>query len=164
MKPKVYIETSIISYLTARPSSQLVAGANQLLVHEWWDEHRDNYELFVSEIVIGEASDGDPIMARKRLAAISEIDILESTNESRDLAAEILGRDILPAKAILDVLHISVSAVNEIDFLLTLNCRHIANAIIYRRVERVIAEFGLRPPTVCTPLTILGKDAEIDEG
>ena len=163
MKPKVYIETSIISYLTARPSRDVVVNANQILAREWWEDHRHNFDLFVSKLVFDEASRGDEVIAQKRLALIQDIPFLDVNEDVILLAEAITQAKILPAKAAADVSHIAVSSVHEVDFLLTLNCRHIANAFIFRRVGKICREFNYEPPIVCTPQEILGKENKIDE-
>lgn len=164
MKPKIYLETSIVSYLTANPSKDVIVSANQFLVHEWWNDKREDFDLFVSELVIDEAGKGNKSMAAKRLDLMADLPLLQNNDDTKKLAAEILNRGILPKKATLDVFHISISAVHGIDFLLTLNCKHIANAFIYRRIGQVCKDFGFQPPVVCTPLEILGKEYKIDEG
>ena len=161
MKPKVYIETSIVSYLMARPSRDLLVNANQILAKEWWNEHRMKFRSFVSEVVISEIERGDPAMAKSRLEAIKRIEIIRLTNEARTVAQEILDQKILPEKAAVDALHISIASVNAIDFLLSLNCKHIANAFLYRRVHEVCRGFGYQTPTICTLQEILEKENEI---
>lgn len=136
MKPKLYVETSIISYLTARSSRDVVINANQQIALEWW-ENRHKFDLFISEMVINEVGKGDLQMAPKRLGLIQDIPLIDFNDEAKDLAKEILRRNILPQKAALDVFHIAATAVHEIDFLLTLNCKHIANAFIFRRIEKI---------------------------
>ncbi|MBC7798146.1 MAG: type II toxin-antitoxin system VapC family toxin [Pyrinomonadaceae bacterium] len=162
MKLKLYVETSIVSYLTARPSRDVVINANQQLAQEWW-ESRHNFDLFVSELVIDEVGKGEMLMAQKRLDLISDIPLIDFNNEAKDLAKEILRQNVLPPKAALDVFHIAVTVVHEIDFLLTLNCKHIANAFIFRRIEKICSKFGYETPIVCTPQEILERENEIDD-
>jgi len=162
MKPKLYVETSIVSYLTARPSRDVVINANQQLAQEWW-EKRQNFDLFVSQIVIDEVSQGDASFAKKRLDLIQDFPLIEFNDESKDLAKKILRQNVLPPKAALDVFHIAVTTVHKLDFLLTLNCKHIANAFIFRRIEKICRQFGYEPPIVCTPQEILQKENEIDD-
>ena len=162
MKPKLYVETSIVSYITSRPSRDVVINANQQLAQEWW-ESRHNFDLFVSELVIDEVSKGEMLMANKRLDLISGILLIDFNDEAKDLAKEILRQNVLPLKATLDVFHIAVTVVHEIDFLLTLNCKHIANAFIFRRIEKICSKFGYETPIVCTPQEILEKENEIDD-
>ena len=161
MKPKVYIETSIVSYLTANPSRDVLVSANQLLAVEWWHGPRLKFDTYVSDIVIDEAGRGDSSMARKMLEAIANIPVLEINEKVILLAERILGDNILPAKASPDVSHIAISSVHEVDFLLTLNCRHIANAFIYRRIRKVCEKFGYRSPIICTLQEILEKENEL---
>lgn len=162
MKPKLYLETSIVSYLTARPSRDVVINANQQLAQEWW-ENRHNFDLLVSELVVDEISKGESLMVQKRLDLIQDIPLLDFNDEARDLAKEILRQNVLPPKATLDVFHIAVTVVHKIDFLLTLNCKHIANAFIFRRIEKICSEFGYETPIVCTPQGILEKENELDD-
>ncbi len=163
MKSKLYIETSIISYLTARPSRDTFVLANQMLAKEWWNEYRNRFQTFVSELVINEIARGDEGMARLRLHAVRDIPLIDMTDEAYDLAREILRRKILPEKAAVDVSHISISSVHEMEYLLTLNCRHIANVFIYRRVREVCKDFGYEPPEICTLQEILKKENKLDD-
>lgn len=162
MKPKLYVETSIVSYLTARPNRDVVVTANQQLAQEWW-ESRHNFDLFVSELVIDEVSKGELLMAQKRLDLIQGIPLIDFNDQAKDLAKEILRQNVLPPKATLDVFHIAITVVHEIDFLLTLNCKHIANAFIFRRIEKICSKFGYETPIVCTPQEILEKENEIND-
>ena len=163
MKPKVYIETSIISYLTAKLGRDVFVGANQLLAVEWWHGPRLKFDTYVSEIVIDEAGRGDSTMAKKRLEAVADIPLLEINEKVILLAERILRDNILPEKASPDVSHIAISSVHEVDFLLTLNCRHIANAFIYRRIRMVCEELGYRPPIICTLQEILRKENKLHD-
>ncbi len=119
LKPKVYIETSIPSYLTARPSNDIRVVANQNITIEWWETRRSSFELFISEFVIAEASPGNPESAKKRLEAIAELSDLSTTDEVRVLAKALISEGAIPTKAEVDALHIAVAAVNGIEYLLT---------------------------------------------
>jgi len=154
MKSRVYIETTIVSYLTAWRSPQLVMAAHQEATREWWDDQRRHFELFVSEAVLEEASAGDPDAAKKRLAAIQNFPELRITNEVRDLARALLKDGQLPEKAALDALHIATATMNGMDFLLTWNCRHIANATLQKSMRKVCESSGLMLPILCTPLEL----------
>jgi predicted nucleic acid-binding protein len=156
MNPKVYIETSVVSYLTARPSRDLIVVAHQQLTQEWWDKRRPNFDLFISQLVIGEASAGDPQAAQQRLQALASIPLLALTPDARDLARELLSNGPLPQKAAEDALHIAVAAVHGIDYLLTWNCKHIANAEIMRKVAQICRANGYEPPVTCTPEELMG--------
>lgn len=142
----------------------MIISANQLLAQEWWENHRHKFDLFISKLVFDEVSRGDETMAKKRLALIEDIPFLDINEDVILLAEEITRAKILPPKAAADISHIAVSSVHEVDFLLTLNCKHIANAFIFRRVEKICREFSYEPPIVCTPQEILGKENKIDEG
>ncbi len=158
MKPRVYIETSIISYLTARPSRDLMVHTNQMLAKEWWDERRKEFDVFVSEPVLNEIEKGDAQMAKLRMAAVKGVSVLRLNSEARELADEIISHRILPPRAAVDILHISIASVYKMDFLLSLNCRHIANAIIYKRVSKICSDLGYDPPMVCTVHQIMDRE------
>jgi predicted nucleic acid-binding protein len=151
MKPSVYIETSIISYLTARPSNDLRAMAHQSATLEWWESQKPKYQLVVSEFVIAEASLGDPDAAKRRLAAIEGIVELQASEAVRQLGKELIARNALPAKAEIDAFHVAIAAVNGIEFLLTWNCTHIANAATRPKIEASCRALGYEPPIICTP-------------
>ena len=146
----VYIETSIVSYLVARPSRDVVVLARQELTQQWWSG-RANFELLVSDLVLQEASAGDPVEATKRLDALGGMRVLELSEESIVLAEKLLRHSGLPAKASADALHVAVSIVHGLDYLLTWNCTHIANASIRRRIEGICRTEGFDPPIICTP-------------
>ncbi len=150
MKPKVYIETSIPSYLTAWRNPDLVMAANQEITKEWW-ENRDQFDLYLSAFVIQEASGGDPDAAKRRLSVLTDIPEIDITEEVEDVASKLLDKVPLPQKAKIDALHIAVATVGGMDYLLTWNCTHIANATLRPKIEAVCRELGYEPPTICTP-------------
>ncbi len=149
--PRVYIETSIVSYLRQRPSNQVVAAARQLLTRRWWDEERENYELVTSQYVLDEAAKGDLQLARDRLDSLANLPLLRLDRQIDDLAAEIISRSILPPMSQLDAFHIAIAAHHRIDYLLTWNCTHIANARILPGIHRLLAENHCFIPIICTP-------------
>lgn len=151
MKPTVYIETSIISYLTARSSNDVRALANQSVTSEWWETQRLNFELFVSEFVVSEASLGHPEAARRRLAAVEGIAELRTSPEVDALSWALIQRNALPAKAEMDAFHVAIAAVNGVEYLLTWNCTHIANALTRPKIEATCRALGYEPPIICTP-------------
>jgi len=157
MKPKVYIETSTISYLIARPSRDLVIAANQQVTREWWNMRRALFDLYISQVVIDEANAGDQEAAQQRLEAMQGILLLELKTEALDLASEFIRSKALPKKASQDALHIAIAAVYGLDYLLTWNCKHIANAVIQKSIARIVAEQGYELPTICTPHELLGE-------
>jgi len=156
----VYIETSIISYLRQKPSWQVVTAARQLLTHRWWDDERADYELVVSQYVIDEASAGDPTLAADRLLALEGIPLLPNAPEIPRIASEIMSLGVLPPKAEVDALHIAAVAHHRVQYLLTWNCKHIANAKILPRIHSVLTDLGIPIPIICTPEELLGDDPE----
>jgi predicted nucleic acid-binding protein len=157
MKRKVYVETSVISYLTARPSKTILGAAHQQITLAWW-ETRNQYKLFVSESVLRECGAGDPDAARKRLAVLSDIPLLLITEQAVQIAESLVERGIIPPKAAEDALHIAIATVNGVDYLLTWNCRHIANPEIQRGIAEQLEKVGLFLPFICTPEELLGEE------
>lgn len=155
MGTTVYLETSIIGYLASRPSRDLITAANQQITHEWWDEHRKRYDLYVSEPVVTECSAGDARFAKDRLDAISDIPILDVAEDAENLASALIQQIPLPPKANVDALHIAISTVNGINYLLTWNCTHIANAAMQPAIESICRSAGFEPPTICTPQQLM---------
>jgi predicted nucleic acid-binding protein len=155
MKPKVYIETTILSYLTARPSNDLRAMANQNTTIEWWENRRSEFEIYISEFVVAELSQGDPEAAARRLAAIEDIPELDVTEKVRHLGNAIIAKGPIPEQSIIDAYHIAVAAVNGIDYLITWNCTHIANAVTRSQIEAVCRNNGFEPPIICTPQELM---------
>ncbi len=150
----IYVETSIVSYLAARKSRNVVAAAWQHVTWEFWKLQRHRYDLFTSEIVVAEASAGETHAAERRLAFLRGITELSVGNEAKALAAAILAHGALPRNAELDALHIAVAAANRVDFLLTWNCRHLDNPTTKPKVRNVCRNLGYAPPEICTPLEL----------
>ncbi|MCH8831100.1 MAG: type II toxin-antitoxin system VapC family toxin [Planctomycetes bacterium] len=158
----LYIETSIVSYLRQRPSSQVVMAARQLLTHQWWDKERGDYELVTSQYVLDEVSAGDPVLAAQRLQLLDGIPLLPLDPQIGVIANEIMSRAILPPKATIDALHIAMVAHHRIEYLLTWNCRHIANARILPRIHQVLTDLGLPIPIICTPEEMVDDGSDED--
>jgi len=152
----VYLETTFISYLVSRPSRDLVVAAHQQTTHDWWTIRRNEFECFVSQIVIDEVSAGDPEESKKRMDIIDPFPILEVTEEAEQLTRAILADGVLPARSVRDAAHIAISAVNHIDYLLTWNCKHLANAQILRKISIVCNKEGFNTPLICTPEELMG--------
>jgi len=147
-----YIETSVVSYLTARRNQRdLIVAAHQELTREWWESRRRDFTLFASAVVIEEALRGDEMFANARMALIEQMRLADVTPAARQLAAQLLLEAGLPAKANADALHIAICAVNGIDYLLTWNCTHLANAAMIPRVNNICRAVGFEPPYICTP-------------
>jgi len=151
MKPKVYLETSVVSYLAARPSRDLIVAANQQITHEWWHTRRARFEVYVSELVVQEARGGDETAAQERLQVLAGLPLLQFNEEVRRLAEALLVGVPLPPKAMADAVHVAFATLNGIDYLLTWNCTHLANATLRSHIERVCREQGYEPPVICTP-------------
>jgi len=151
IRPTLYLETTIPGSLAAWPSRDLIRAARQQITREWWDTRRSAFDLFVSQVVIREVSAGDRTAAEDRLKLLENIAILELDEEATRLAEELLRGVPLPAKAAVDALHIAIAAVSAMDYLLTWNCTHIANAVLRGRIESVCRGHGRTPPRICTP-------------
>ena len=151
----VYLESSVVSYLAARPSRDLIVAGNQQVTRDWWETRRGECELFVSEVVVAECAAGDPAAASERGAFLVGLPVLATTEEAEALADELLSAMALPQKAALDALHIGLTAVNGIDVLLTRNCAHIGNPFMQPQINAACVEFGVIPPTICTPLQLV---------
>jgi predicted nucleic acid-binding protein len=153
----VYLETSFISYLVARPSRDVIVAGHQQTTQEWWDNRRSLFECSVSQVVIAEASAGDPTEIQKRLAIISGLPVLKATEEAEALAQAIMAAGMLPPDAVRDAAHVAVAAIHGIDYLLTWNCKHLANAQISRRIRLVCEKLKQRMPALCTPDELMGE-------
>lgn len=129
MSKTVYIETSIISYLAARPSRDLIAAGHQQLTHEWWTAERSSFSVHASALVLREASGGDAAAASARLQWLQGIPLVVIAPEAEELSEHLIQKAALPEKAAADALHIAIAAYHRLDFLLTWNCKHIANAV-----------------------------------
>ena len=153
MKPTVYIETSVVSYLTARPSHDLHTVSQQNITVDWWELRQHNFVLFTSEFVLMEAARGDKQAAAKRLAIVQSMTELEVLETATVLAKALIVEGSLPSKAEIDAFHVAVAATHGMNFLLTWNCKHIANAVMRPEIERVCREMGFEPPVICTPVS-----------
>jgi hypothetical protein len=151
----VYIETTIVSYLVARPSRDLIVTAHQQLTRQWWEQRRAKFACFISQVVLDEARDGDAEQAALRLKAMEGIPRLAATPEGERLAAAFL-EGALPLKAARDAAHLAIAAVGGVKYLLTWNCTHLANAQILDRLEPIAAAGGFKLPRVCTPEELMG--------
>lgn len=151
----VYLETSVFGYLASRMSSDLVTAGNQRLTRDWWDNHRGSFDLFISQAVVAECSAGDSEAANERLVFLADLPILDVTEEGRSLAQTLLSDIPLPAKAEVDALHIAIAAMNGMDYLLTWNCKHIANPSLRRIIDEVLLAADVSPPIICTPQELI---------
>jgi hypothetical protein len=154
----VYLETTIPSFLTGRPSNDLILAGKQELTRRWWETRLICYQPVVSQFVIDESGAGDPSAAGKRLSILDDIPLLEIDEEVLDLTDRILSTGIIPPKAATDAAHIAIAARHRVDFLMTWNCTHIANAEIMGRIRTVLELAGYFSPVICTPDELFGPD------
>jgi hypothetical protein len=157
MKERLYVETTIFGYLTARTSRDVVTAGHQKTTQLWWNKRREAFALYSSELVVEEISAGDEKEVEQRLSHLPGITLLAFSPEAVALAKALLKRKALPAKAENDALHVALAAVNRMDFLLTWNCRHLANASLRVLIERICKNSGYRCPIICTPEELLEK-------
>ena len=158
----VYLEPSFISMLTSRPSAFVTTAGMQRFSILWWEKYRRDFRLVVSDLVYDEISRGDPDAATRRIQIIENIPVLDMNEKVRRLADEIIRRNGIPRKAIGDAGHVACAAVHGIDYILTWNCRHIANEFKKPRIERLIRENNYKPPILTTPQTLLGEHNDHD--
>ncbi|MCA2621654.1 MULTISPECIES: type II toxin-antitoxin system VapC family toxin [unclassified Microcystis] len=156
MSETVYIETSIIGYLTARSTKNLIIAGNIETTRDWWQNRRNDFVLYISQVVLDEVAKGDAEIALKRLEILNELPLVELNQAVRNLATQFLMRSNLPPKASDDAVHIAAATVHGLDYLLTWNCKHIANAQIQRKLAEISLDLGYELPIICTPYELLG--------
>ncbi len=155
MQPKVYIETTIISYLAARPSRDLIVAGHQRITHEWWQTSRPYFSTVSSQLVVREAGAGDAEAAAARLAFLTGLPLLEITEEALTLAQRLLQSQAIPPEFPEDALHVAVAVAHGIEYLLTWNYKHLANARMRSRIEATCRELGYETAVICTPEELL---------
>ena len=153
----VYLETTFVSYLVARMSRDLLVAAHQQATQDWWANRRGDFDCYVSQVVIDEAANGDRDEVQKRMAIIADLPVLEVADDVELLTTAILAVGAIPTRAIRDAAHIAVAAVHEVDYLLTWNCKHLANAQITRRIAGTCKRLGYCMPVICTPEELMGE-------
>ena len=158
MAPSVYLETTIPSFLTAWRSPELSMAAKQQTTRQWWDDRRQHFDLFISDAVLLEASGGDPHAAKRRLEVLDGIPVLDPLSDADEIVLTLIDRLSLPARALMDAAHIAICIVHGIDYLLTWNCTHIANATFQPIIYDVCDDFGFSMPVICTPDQLMGND------
>ncbi len=157
MKARLYLETTVPSYLTAWPSRDLIRASHQQITREWWERRRNDFDVFISQLVLDEAAAGDAEAARERLRALADFRLLDLTEEVGALATHLVNSLALPAKAVTDAAHIALAAVHGMHFLLTWNCTHIANAEMSVAIGGCCRDHGLVAPVICTPEELMGQ-------
>jgi hypothetical protein len=150
-KPSLYLETTIPSFLVAKESRDIIQLARQQITREWWNNRLNDFDVYISQVVIDEAGSGDPTAARKRIDVLQPFPLLEITEDVVTLAEKILKAKLIPEKAIRDATHIAIAAYHKTDFLLTWNCKHIANAERVREIGMLCKAEGYEAPIICTP-------------
>lgn len=148
---RIFVETTIPSYLVARPARDVVQIARQQVTRDWWERCRGGHELFTSQIVLDEAGAGDPALARARLKVLASLTLLEVSEPVLLFARRILDAGVLPAEANRDAAHIATATVHGLDALLSLNFRHLVNVSIQSRLRRLALQAGYELPAICTP-------------
>jgi predicted nucleic acid-binding protein len=156
MRARIYVETSVISYLTARPHRDVIVAGQQQLTRDWWENGARHHDLYSSDVVWEEAAQGDQAAAAKRLGFLENLPEIPVTEATIELAELLLQAGALPAVAYADALHVAVCATNEMDILVTWNCKHIANVTMFDVIDRVCRQAGYKPPRICTPVELWG--------
>lgn len=157
-KPRVYLESSVVSYRVARPSHDVVVAGHQKITHLWWNNHIEEYEVCISESVLQEIQRGDPSAAKERIGITSGFHLLPVSADVEPLAADYMRELQLPQRALYDAIHIATASVHCVEYLLTWNCRHIANAHLRRRISEINTRMGVFTPVICTPEELLDED------
>ena len=151
MLPSVYLETSVIGYLAARPSRDLLTAGRQQVTQDWWRMARRYYTMAVSGLVVREVSAGNPTKAAERLALLTGIRLLDASPAAEILTEDLIVHGAVPRRASDDAAHIAIAVTNSVDYLVTWNLKHIANAHQRFRIERICRDAGYSPVTICTP-------------
>lgn len=160
MPASVYVESSIISYLTSRPSRDIVKAARQAITSDWWLNCKSQYEVYISALVEEEISNGDPIAAAKRLEAVADISSIFITFEAQLLADALVTSKAIPDNSVRDALHIAIAATQGIDYLLTWNFKHINNAETKALIAHIVETDGWICPILCSPEELGGNHYE----
>ena len=155
MNPRIYIETTVIGYLTSRLRDDVTVAGHQNTTRQWWETAADRFELVASQLVVQECSAGDKQATKERLDALAEITLLPTTGEAEQLADALIAGHAVPESHPEDALHIALAAAHGVEYLVTWNCRHIANAAVRLTIERVCRDAGYQPPVICTPEELL---------
>jgi hypothetical protein len=150
-RSSVYLETSVISYLAARPSRDILVASRQALPAQWWETRREVFDLVTSQTVIEEAQAGDSQLASRRMSLLADVSLVPVSEASIRLAEALMRRMSLPSHVSADALHIALSATNGVNYLLTWNCTHIANATLRPMIEQECRGKCFEPPIICTP-------------
>lgn len=154
-KPRVYIETTVISYLAARLSRDATIASRQRLTQQFWYEHADRFELVISPTVISEVRRGNAEAVQRRLNLISGITRLPMSNAISNLTQNLLDTGAVPRSAETDATHIAIAAVHNVEYLATWNYKHITNVHKRQHIEQVCRESDFQPPIICPPAVLI---------
>ncbi len=154
----VYLETTIVGHIAGRLHPDAFVGARQRATRDWWRNHAPHFALYISQLVLDECGAGDRNAAAERLAVIDGLDMLETSEEVDALADALVSGRAIPASEPRDAFHIAIAAVNGVQYLLTWNFKHIANASLRSRIERICRDAGCEPPIICTPDELMGTE------
>lgn len=157
-KQRVYIETSVLSYLTSRSSKDKIVAAHQIVTKEWWKKQSPKFELCISEIVLREAARGDIKAAAKRLQIAATCRVLPITDDLLTVAEHFMAQGHMPKKSAEDILHIALATIHAVDYLLSWNSAHIANAEIQKTLSKIASKLHFELPILCTPLELFGEN------
>jgi len=160
MRKKVYIETSVVSYLAGRPTADLQITVDQQWTHRWWEGRRQRYDLVTSEFVHEEAACGNRELAAKRLEYLQGIQVLSILQEVHDTAKAIVSSGALPPKALVDAYHVAICATHGVDALLTWNCKHLANRFLFGKIDDLLEQLGYVCPLMVTPWELLEMEGK----
>ena len=162
-KPKVYLESSVISFYANRRSKDLVVAAYQEISVDWWENELHKYQPYVSQFVVEEISRGDSRAAQNRMDAIKTFPLLELPEEVFDLAQRYLKEIQIPRKAQLDAFHISAAVVNGMGYILSWNFHHIANVFVKQKIQRINESLVVETPIICTPEELIENEGDKHE-
>jgi hypothetical protein len=157
MPQKVYIETTIVSYLSAWPSRDVVRIGHQQTTRDWWNNERTRFELVSSQLVLIECSAGDPAAAAGRLALLKDLPLLDVEETAMKLADALVSKGAIPDVALRDALHVGICATNGLEYLLTWNFKHLANAQMQDSIIEVCEVHGYKSPVICTPEALFAE-------
>ncbi|MEW6608929.1 MAG: type II toxin-antitoxin system VapC family toxin [bacterium] len=151
MKESIYLETTVVSYYTSKPSRDIIVLAHQEITRQWWPMAVGQFNIFISEVVIEEAGLGDQEAAKRRLEELKDFPHLELNNKVEEMAQVYMEKLEIPEKSFRDAAHLAVASVHNIDYLITWNCAHLANGEVIKKLMKINEPFGIHTPIICTP-------------
>jgi predicted nucleic acid-binding protein len=157
MKESIYLETTVVSYYTSKPSRDIIVLAHQEITRHWWDKALNRYDAFISEIVVEEARAGDPEAAKKRLGILTKFIHLDLNPMVEKMAQVYVAKLKIPPRALRDAIHLAVASVHGVDYLVTWNCSHIANGEVIKKLMQINLIHGIKTPVICTPEELMPK-------